>query len=319
MLCVHFLFALRMTLSRDILATISYYDVMDQPLTAFEVWKHLIVSEQVAERPAPVPLSSVYVALDGKELRGRISCRNGFFVLPNRDVLIAERIRSEKVAVAKLARVRRLVRWLRFVPFIRMIGITGSLAMKKGTRESDWDFFVVTGVKRIFVGRTALTGILHLIRRRRHGRHTRDRVCLNYFVTDGSLRIPTEDLYSANEYMQLIPVIGRETYRRFEVRNRWIAGLKPDFRPTELMPAWYVPDSGISSFVRSALERLLDSEGLESWLGRWQTAKIMRNPKTATEGSRIEATEQALVFLPRPHGPIVFEKFRKRFGEVRMG
>lgn len=308
-----------MSLSGNILATLAYYDALDQPLTAFETWKQLIVAEPGAGRQAPVSLGDVAAALDERDLRKRIAYRDGFFCLPGREDLIPRRIIEEKTASAKLKRVRRLARYLRFVPFVRMIGLTGSLAMKKGKPESDWDFFVVLRKGRIWTGRTALTGFLHLIGKRRHGRHTKDRACLNYFITDDRLGIATEDLFSANEYVSVIPLVGGDTFRRFELKNRWIAGLKPDFRLIGPFPYWYVPDSDRATSVRGFLERLSDSDRLESWLRGWQRKKIMRNPKTAVEGGRIEATDQALIFLPHPHGPEIHEKFRRRFGELRLG
>ncbi|NTW29971.1 MAG: hypothetical protein HGB34_02415 [Candidatus Moranbacteria bacterium] len=307
-----------MSLSGNILSTIAYHDALDRPLTAFEVWKHLIIDDRESASPGSYRLGDVVSALGETDMRTRIASCDGFYVLPGREFLADRRIRAEKVAVAKLHRVRRLARTLRLVPFVRMIGITGSLAMKSGTTESDWDFFVVLRFGRIWIGRTVLTVYLHLLRKRRHGERTRDRVCLNYFVTDDHLVIPTEDLYSANEYSFLIPLLGKETFRRFELRNRWIAKMKPDFLPTETMPLWYVPESDGSSFIRAVFERVLGFDVLEAWLGKWQKAKIMRNPKTKTEGGHIEATDQALVFLPCPHGPSVYETYRKRLGDIRL-
>jgi len=307
-----------MALSGNIIATLAYYDVFDQPLTAFEVWKHLTVEDVEKGGSEPVSLGGVVSALDGKDIRNRIAFRDGFFFLPGRERLVRLRIGTEKIAVAKLRRIRRLAVAIRLVPFVRMIGITGSLAMKKGNSDSDWDFFVVLRTGRIWTGRTLLTGFLHLIGRRRHGRYTRDRACLNYFVTEDRLIIPTEDLFSANEYTFLIPVFGRETFQRFELKNRWIARLKPDFLPTEALPLWYVRDTDVARSFRTALEHLFDSDRLEAWLGGWQKKKIMRNPKTGSEGGHIEASDQALVFLPDPHGPRIYEKFRKRLGEIRL-
>ncbi len=307
-----------MSLSGNILATIAYHDALDRPLTAFEVWKYLIVEDRESAKPEPASLGDVTAALDDRDMRGRIGGRDGFFTLPGREDLVGRRIRAEKIAVAKLRRVRNLAKILRIVPFVRMIGVTGSLAMKKGANDSDWDFFVVLRTGRIWTGRTLLTGLLHILGKRRHGGHTKDRACLNYFVTEDHLVIPTEDLYSANEYSMLIPLFGREAFTRFELRNRWIAGMKPNFLPTEALPSWHVAETRKTLSVRCVLERLTDSDAFEAWLGKWQKEKIMRNPKTSIEGGHIEATDGALVFLPNPHGPVVYEKFRKSLGDIRL-
>ncbi len=307
-----------MSLSGNIIATLAYFDAFDQPLTAFEVWKHLTVEDVDDAKTDPVSLGDVVSALDDKDIRSRVVFQDGFFFLPGREHLIPLRIGAEKIAVGKLRRIRRLARMLRLMPFIRMIGVTGSLAMKKGKHDSDWDFFVVLKTGRIWTGRTLLTGLLQALGKRRHGNRSKDRACLNYFVTEDRLAIPTEDLFSANEYTFLIPLFGRETFQRFELKNRWIARIKPNFLPTEALPLWYACDSEGAKSVRTALERAFDLDALESWLGKWQKQKIMRNPKTRSEGGHIEASDQALVFLPDPHGPRVYEKFRKRLGEIRL-
>jgi hypothetical protein len=79
--------------------------------------------------------------------------------------------------------------------------------MKHGERGSDWDMFVVLRAGRMFLGRTILTGFLHLIGKRRHGKWVSNRACLNYFVTDDSLEIGTKDLFSAHEYRFSYPTL----------------------------------------------------------------------------------------------------------------
>ncbi len=306
-----------MSLSKNLLATVAYYDALDYPLTAFEAWAHLVRMDEQDERSA-IRLGEVVSALSGNDLPGAVVFQDGFITLSGRESLIRSRIRLEKVSSAKLKRIRRLARLLSFVPFVRMIGVTGSLAMKKGGRESDWDLFVVLRSGRIWLGRTLLTGFLHVIGKRRHGEFHRDRACLNYYVADDSLEISTKDLFSAHEYRFLIPVVGADVFRRFELKNRWIGRFKPEFRQTELLPLWYRREPGASLFVRQLLENGLDFPFLESWLSSWQKKKIARNPKTSIHGGRIEATDQALIFLPEPRGPRVFERFMRTWAEFRI-
>lgn len=307
-----------MSLSKDLLGTIAYYDVFGLPLTAFEIWEHRIVMDG-PEEDRRVSLRDIVRALGEDALAGRIDTRDGFYFLKGHGNLVDSRLRKDKISSAKLKRVRRLARLLPFVPFVRMVGVTGSLAMKQSDTESDWDLFVVLKEGRIWTGRTILTGFLHMIGKRRHGEWSRDRACLNYYVALDRLEISSKDLFSANEYRFLIPIVGEDVFRRFELRNRWIADLQPNFHPTELLPLWYRPEPSAAPFIQRFLERLLDSSSLESALGRWQKGKIERNPKTKWEGAHIEATDSALIFLPRPRGPRHFEKFTRLFAELRIG
>ncbi len=308
-----------MSLSKNLLATIAYYDALDYPLTAFEAWTHCIRMDDGAQtEERNTRLGDVVAALSGEGCSGHVVPCDGFYPLLGRESLVRSRIRAEKISSAKLKRVRMLARLLPFVPFVRMVGVTGSLAMKAGDRESDWDLFVVLRAGRIWIGRTLLTGFLHVIGKRRHGKYHRDRACLNYYVSDDALEISTKDLFSAHEYRFLIPIVGEEMFRRFELRNHWIRGFKPGYRLTELLPLWYAGEPGVAPFVRRFLEDILDFTFLESWLASWQKKKIARNPKTRIFGGHIEATDRALIFLPEPRGPRVFERFMNTWGRLRI-
>jgi hypothetical protein len=300
-------------LGKNIVATVTYYDVMDFPLTAFEVWKHLL--EYDREHPAltePVSFFDVWQILHSEQLSGKIAQKNGWYFLKGREALVEKRIKSEKLSVKKLKGMKRLAKILAYVPYLRMVGATGSLAMKHGVKGSDWDMFVVLKSGKIWIGRTILTLFLHAIGKRRHGRKISNRACLNYFVTDDHLEITTKDLFSAHEYRFLIPLLSFATFQKFELKNQWIRTYKPNFSPTFLPSLWLVSETASAVRFRTFLESVFDGFHLEQWLSSWQRKKIERNPKTHLEGSLIEATNQALVFLPKPRGPRVFQAFKER-------
>ncbi len=300
-------------LGKNVIATVTYYDVMDFPVTAFEIWKHLITQDfdqMVCDRPCT--LGDIVSLLATGQLDGKIVEKNGFYSLVSREYLIAKRIQAEKVSVLKLKRMRRLARMLSFLPYLRMLGATGSLAMKNGTRESDWDMFVVLRSGKIWIGRTLLTGFLHCIGKRRHGKKIQDRACLNYFVTDDNLEIGTKDLFSAHEYRFLIPLLNVSLFRKFELKNRWMLEYRPNFILTSIPHLFTVEEDIWRKSVQKKLETLFDVLHFEKWLASWQKEKIRRNPKTLIEGSLIEAHDQALIFLPNPRGPRVFEKYKER-------
>lgn len=300
-------------LGKNIVATVTYYDVMDFPLTAFEIWKHLLEHDR-EKNPLtkPVSLGVIWNLLHSEQYAGRISEQYGFYFLPGREALVQKRIQREKLSVAKLKGMRRLAQVLAYVPYVRMIGATGSLAMKHGSQGSDWDMLVVLRSGKIWMGRTVLTAFLHLIGKRRHGRKINNRACLNYFVTDDNLEIATKDLFSAHEYRYLVPLLSFSLFQIFELKNRWITSYKPNFFLTALPGLWLVRERGSAKRVRTVLEQTLDLLEWERWLGSWQKKKIALNPKTQLEGSLIEVSEQSLIFLPSPRGPQVFQKFKER-------
>lgn len=298
-------------LRKAVLTTLAYYDALEYPLTEFEVWKHLIADKGDGTSDAPA-LGQVAAAIDGLVESGATLCINGFIVLPGREALILERIRGEKYAVGKIKRAARLIWRIAWVPFIRMIALTGSLSMKRGDHDSDWDLFVVLSKGAIWRGRTLLSLVLQLIGKRRHGRYIENRACLNHFVTDGSLEIAMQDYFSASEYRFMYTFLGRDTERRFELVNRWIARIKPNYQPTEIPNLWLHEASPAVLKVRALLEQLVSWSGWEGMLSRWQKKKIERNPKSQTPGAFIVANDEALIFLPHPKGPVIFDRFKER-------
>ncbi|HCJ45540.1 MAG: hypothetical protein COZ27_00565 [Candidatus Moranbacteria bacterium CG_4_10_14_3_um_filter_41_65] len=300
-------------LAKNIKATLTYYDVLDMPLTSFEIWKHLILQDiEQTGKHGVQSIGDVVKILSSGELDTIIQEHNGFYFLKGRKALVRKRIQAEKISVGKLRRMHRLVRILRFLPYVRMLAATGSLAMKNGTRESDWDMFVVLRSGKIWIGRTLLTGFLHLIGKRRHGRKIQDRACLNYFVTEDNLEIGTKDLFSAHEYRFLIPMYNERLFQKFELKNRWIAEYRPHFSLTAIPHLLMAKDISQRKKVQDFLEKIFDGLHLEVWLASWQGEKIRRNPKTSIEGSLIKADDHSLIFLPHPQGPRVFEKYKER-------
>ena len=304
-------------LTKNIIATLAYYDVMEYPLTAFEVWKHFLAVENEVSREQ-VSFASIHEALLMLVSEKRVKQDRGFYYLPDRSGLVDRRLEEGKISVVRLKRLRRLVRLLCFLPFVRMIGATGSLAMERGEGESDWDLLIVLKKDYIFTGRAVVTLFLHLIGKRRHGEKTKNRACLNYFITDESLEIGTKDLYSAHEYRFLIPLLGWSVYRKFEMTNRWIVRFQPQFFLTEKPSLLLVGENDMMVRLRTFLEMIIGHGIVEKFLRTWQQRKIARNPLSRLEASYIEASDRALIFLPRPRGPKTFVAFRDRLATLRL-
>jgi len=305
-------------LNKNILATIIYYDGLNYPLTSFEVWKYLIRSDYYAHgsEPAGVSLAEITDRLQDKGIAKFIEHENGFHFLKGQRHLVKRRIALGKISAGKMKRLQHIVFWLRFVPFVRMIGVTGALAMKNAKMKSDWDLLIVLKYGKIWTGRTLVTLAVHMFKKRRHGSKIADRLCLNFFVTDQSLEVITKDLFSANEYMFLFPLFGWETFLKFQMRNRWIADMKPSYALCEIPPLKTLVDSNASRSIRHVGELVFSARWIESWFRKVEKKRIMKNPKTHQEGSLVYANDDALIFLPDPHGPKVFEKFKEKIQEM---
>ena len=305
-------------LNKNILATIAYYDGLYYPLTVFEIWKYLIRTDYYVENKQEIKTTLVEVTknLHERILKEYIESYNGFYFLKGQKHLVTKRLANNKTSVEKLNRLVRISKWLRFIPFIRMVGMTGALAMKNAKAKSDLDLLIVLKHGKIWTGRTLVTFFLHIFKKRRHDKKIADRACLNFFVTDESLEVITKDLFSASEYMFLFPLYDYKTYERFQIKNQWIKSIKPSYALSEISPLKTFGDSYVSKIIRTAGEIILAVDWIENWMRKIEKKRIMENPKTHQEGSMVYANDDALVFLPEPHGPKVFEEFKRKIEEM---
>lgn len=302
-------------LSKKILVTLVYYDILDYPLTSFEIWKYLMAvndGQGTINNEEQITLADIVKGLEDDKLKKYIEEYRGFYFLTGRKNLVAQRLERNKISEWKFKKIRRTVWWLRLVPFVKMAAVTGRVAAKNATGKSDLDLLVVLGENRIFTGRLLVTLLVHVLGRRRYGDKVADRICLNYFLTDRALEISSHDIFSAHEYSFMVPVFGEEIFREFQKDNYWIAELKPNFAPDRIFGLKMMPDSTGAARIRRFGESLLDSDKLERRLKKWQMDRIISDPRTYQKGSGVSAGSDALVFLPEPQGPRVYEKFRER-------
>lgn len=313
-------------LSKYILTTLAYYDVMDFPMTAFEIWKYLTVisnfevpisNEKSNDQNIKYSLADVINELEDEKLQKFVEEFQGYYFLRGRGDLVEQRIERNKIAEQKFRLVRGVVFWLRFVPFVRGVAVTGRLAMKNTEVKSDLDFLVVLKKGKIFTGRTLVTLVVHLLGKRRYDQKIKNRVCLNYFITDKSLEINLKDVFSASEYSFLVPVFGRKTFKKFQWKNSWIVKYKPNYQADTLNGAKLLHDSKVAKTIRKAGEKLLHFSFIEQGLKKWQIQRILNDPRTKQNGSMIVANDETLIFLPNPQSPKVFEKFQERLAELK--
>lgn len=306
-------------LIKNILATVVYYDCLDYPLTAFEIWKYLIRSQETGDsnQEEKNNLLDIINCLEGEKLRKFTEEYRGFYFLKGRQELVDKRLESNKISEEKLKIIKKVVWFLRLVPFMRMIAITGRVAMKNADKKSDLDLLIALKHRHIFTGRLLVTLMVHILGRRRYGKKIKNRICLNYFITTESLEISTKDLFSSSEYFFARPIFGFKVFRKFQMKNSWIKNYHPNYTISEIADSCLIKDSGFSKKIRKMGEKIFGWEFLEKQLKKWQMERIAKDPRTHKEGSMVEANDNELIFLPEPQGPVVFEGFQKRIEELK--
>lgn len=203
-----------MTLRSSVLATICYADVFDFPLTKEEIEKWLIKKSKLTK-------------IHGVNTNGE------FFFLKGRKKIVALRRNRQRWTGEKMRIAKRAADILKIIPTIKLIGITGALAMENAHKDDDIDFYVVAASGTLWTTRLLATVILDLfgLRRRPGQLIVRNKLCLNMFVDERNLAVgkSERDLFTAHEVLQMKPLWDRgDAYGRFLLANKWVSKFLPN-------------------------------------------------------------------------------------------
>jgi predicted nucleotidyltransferase len=136
-------------------------------------------------------------------------------------------------------RFRAYVKILSFFPQIKLVGLSGSLAMMNADKGDDIDLFIITAKNKLFTGRflaIILAKILS-IHRSYNKRYTlyvtryTNTVCLNLFFDESDLAVPEfkRSEYVAHEVLQMKPIVNKDNiYERFLKANSWVFKIFPN-------------------------------------------------------------------------------------------
>ncbi|MFQ6002788.1 MAG: hypothetical protein ACE5KJ_03495 [Candidatus Zixiibacteriota bacterium] len=160
---------------------------------------------------------------------------------------MAIRKKRERWSQKKMEIARRVANWLRFIPTIKMVAVTGALAMNNSQKEDDIDLLIVTTKNRLWLTRLLTVFLAELVaRRRRPGdSEVRDKICLNMFLDENHLAVPKkeQDLFSAHEVCQLKLLWEKdETYQRFLRSNQWVERYLPNWKENTSEANTPIPD-----------------------------------------------------------------------------
>ena len=209
--------------------TLGYADIFDYPLTSREVHNFLI-----SDKPCDfgsVQRTLLQMSADGKTISTDKEGR--FYFLAGRSSTAVLREKREKISQKKLKIARKITRMLKLIPTIKLIGVTGRLAMENSEEKDDIDFLIIASANRLWLTRLLTITLLELLRKRRRPKdiNVKDKICLNMFLDERHLFLPAKerDLYTAHEVVQMKPLWDKnKTYQKFLKANEWVREYLPN-------------------------------------------------------------------------------------------
>jgi len=230
-------------LQRAVLHTLIYADIFDYPLTAAEIQRYL----------TGVPASPEAIAslLEDGQFVPRLVRRVGeYYLLPGRDEIAAKRERRRQMAARLWPQALGYGRLIARLPFVRMLAVTGSLAMNNVEEGADLDYLVVTATGRLWLCRAMILALGRLAALRGI------RLCPNYLISERALEFPDQTLYAAHELAQMVPLSGLDVYERIRAVNPWVAGFLPNAAGVPALP-FQAAMVGPTSKTQALLEAIL--------------------------------------------------------------
>jgi hypothetical protein len=199
------------TVLRSVFHTLAYADVFDYPLTAREVYRYLAWTNASFE--------AVTEALANTVLFSKIQ---NYYTLPGREQIVQTRERRAEVAWRLWPKAARYGRLIASLPFVRMVAVTGSLAMNNTDEGKDIDYMIVTAPKHLWTCRALSLLVARLAKLESVN------LCPNYLITTKALALDEHSLYVAHELTQMIPLSGMEIYAEMRRLNHWMADYLPN-------------------------------------------------------------------------------------------
>ena len=290
-------------IQQAIVETLIYADLFDFPLSFDEIARYLTV---------PADPETIRRLLDEGSRDGVFARSDGLFTLPGRTQLVALRARRQAIAQQKWAAVRRPLRWIARLPFVRMVAVTGSLAVNNVEEADDVDLFIATTTGRLWLCRAFVILVVRLAAR------FGVTVCPNYFLSERRLSLDAQSFFDARELTQMRPLYGADVYFQMRDGNGWVAAYLPRASGPPGETSW-IELNAYERTTKWLLEQLCDG-----WLGGWLDAWEMRR-KVQRFALRSQGGSGHVLFNTDcckghfdGHGEIIPRRFAKRLAHYGL-
>lgn len=213
----------------SIVKTLVYADIFDYPLNLDELNRWLIYSDGKKQKYG----SQIKITHSQLKSNKNIDFLDGYYFLKGRSEIVGLRKKRIGYSLHKMPIAKKGTRILSFIPFIKMIALSGNLALENADKNDDIDFFIITSRKRLWITRFFSSLILYIagMKRKPKQKNVKNKICLNMFLDEDNLEIPHEmrNIFSAHESCQIIPLLNRdETFEKFMNKNYWVKDYLPN-------------------------------------------------------------------------------------------
>ena len=248
-----------------ILKVLHYFAFFKHPLKSEELIQYLQIKMSCSEFD-----TALHELIDAK----KVFQLDNYYSSVNHLEFVTKRKKGEAEAQRLLPKAMRCGRIIARFPFVRFVGISGSLSKGYADEKTDFDFFIITSKNCLWIARTCL----HLFKKITFLFNKEKYFCMNYFIDETQLEIEDQNIFVQFELATLLPVYNQHYYNLFIQHNQWVSNNMPKFTFDKTAP--FNSENIFKKLIEICMH-LLPLNGLNKKLMQWTDSKWKRKWKKA--------------------------------------
>jgi len=230
---------------RDIINTLNYKKIFKQPLTFYQ----LVYFCHTGFRSLKEIEDLLAELLEYHKIR----YQKGFYYL-SKLKLNVEKVKKKKDEAIKIfSELEKYIFIFENIPFIKFVGVTGTLASYMFDSErDDIDLFIIVEKNRLWISRVILVGCLKLFNLYVNDKNSSLKICPNFYISEDKMSWDEtkRNIYVANEIVLMQPFYDKNDYYfQFLKCNSWVK---------EYIPNFYIPEYESDTLPYKAYTTFLD-------------------------------------------------------------
>jgi hypothetical protein len=212
-------------LKSAIIKTMVFFDLFNQPLTLFEIYKYLSVKIDLAE------LSDILESMNDK-----VKIKNGFYFLSGREEIVGERFKKYNYFKRKVKIAKRFSQLISFLPFVKGVAVSNIISSHNLKDNGDIDLFIISSKNKIFLTRFFCVFFAKFLNIRPNKKTKKDKICLSFYISEDSLNLE-KYLYNQDDFYFVYWIVGLEVlvnknkiFDRFKMENKWVENYLPNLK-----------------------------------------------------------------------------------------
>ncbi len=295
-------------MEESILKVLVYFDLFNYPLTIGEIQAFI---EQ------PVSHNELNTALSKLSAEGCIYKLDEFISLQNNYAIVERRRKGNQRAGLLLNKAGEISKQLYRFPYVRAIGVSGSVSKNFAEEDADIDYFIITKANRLWIART----LMHLYKKIPFLKKRNQWYCMNYYVDEAVLEIEEKNIYTATDLITLMPMYGAAGMNRFFAANEWAFSFFPNFH----LQNHHRNGKPSSVWIKNILEFLLNNK-MGNWLDdyffrlttkRWQLKEKQGRLNTKGESMGLKTSKHCSKPNPLHFHDSFLKKYEERLAETK--